>query len=366
MRYEKDVIAEMPKAYAVAPFEGADGPSLVVATEKEGPIRRFSLDGAPMETVAEGPGGVMTLLQTPGRDDQLLATSRFFSPNFGADDAAIVSYTRRSDGTWSAFKLCDLPYVHRFGVLRAADGRFHLIACTIKGSCGKVKDDWRRPGAVWAAPLPPAVEEPGSGGFNLRLIAAQQLQNHGFWTSPDRSFALVSTAAGVFRYTPPARPGADWDVVCLVVAPTSDVCMADLDGDGKDELVTISAFHGDVLSVFHEGDEPDRFELVWRDPRRRPFLHAIWSGEIAGEPSAVVGARGGDRALVRLSCRDGSYASETIDEGRGAANCLVVSDPAGVERIVAANRETDEVALYEILPGANPASPEEVAHVRDR
>lgn len=349
MKYEKKVIAEMPKAYAIGAFDGSDAQSFVVATEKDGPIRRFALDGTSMETVTDGPGGVMTVMQTPGRGDQLLATYKFFSPNFGADDAAIVSYTRSADGAWKMVKLCELPYVHRFGVLKAADGREHLIACTIKTKCGPVKDDWRYPGAVWTAVLPSAVEELGDDGLELSLVASQQLQNHGFWVAPDRSFALVTTAAGVFRYVPPVKDGASWDVTCLVVQPTSDACMADLDGDGKDEIITLSAFHGDTLSVYKATEVPDRYELVWRDEVKHPFLHAIWSGKLAGEPAALIGNRRDKRELMRLEYSDGSYALEKIDEDRGPANCLVITDNAGNERIVAANRETDEVALYDVI-----------------
>ncbi len=349
MNYTKKVIAEMPKAYAIGTFDGEDAASFVVGVEKQGPIRRFALDGTPMETVAEGPGGVMTITQVPGRADQLLATSEFFSPNFGADTAAIVAYTRAADGTWSTSKLCDLPYVHRFGVLRAADGRLWILACTIKGACREVKNDWLAPGAVWAAPLDEPAESYGDDRqLPLELVSGCQLQNHGFWVAPDRSFALVSTAAGVFRYTPPADAEGTWDVACLIVQPTSDICMADFDGDGHDEILTLSAFHGDTLSVWHETATPDTYELAWRDERKRDFLHAIWSGELAGEPCAVIGNRKDGRDLFRVHFADGAYAIEEIDHDRGPANCWVVTDADGTQRIVAANRETDEVALYDV------------------
>lgn len=55
MQYAKKVIASMPKAYAIGMFEGADAKSFVIGVEKDGPIRRFALDGTPMETVTEGP-----------------------------------------------------------------------------------------------------------------------------------------------------------------------------------------------------------------------------------------------------------------------------------------------------------------------
>ena len=349
MAYSKKVLAQMPKCYAIGMFEGADAKSFVVGCEKEGPIERFALDGTHMETVAEGPGGVMTIAQVPGRDDQLLATYKFFSPNYGGDEAKIVSYTRRENGFWEQSTLCDLPYVHRFGLLTGADGQLWLLACTIKGACRLIKNDWLTAGAVYAAPLGGALEQHNEDNqVKLRTIACQQVQNHGFWLAPDRSYALVSTAAGVFRYTPPATVDGDWGIDCLIVQPTSDICKADFDGDGKDEILTISAFHGDTLSVWHEGETPDTYECVWTDPEKRKFLHAIWSGELAGKACAVVGNRKDGRDLLRVSCEDGAYQVEVIDHDRGPTNCWVYTDEQGAEQIIAANRETDEVALYAV------------------
>ena len=344
MQYSKKVIASMPKAYAIGMFEGEDARSFVIGVEKDGPIRRFALDGTPMETVTEGPGGVMTITQVPGRKDQLLATSEFFSPNYGSDTAGIVSYTRAADGTWSSHRICDLPYVHRFGVLVGADGQLWLIACTIKGACRKIKNDWLTPGAVYVAKLGDSLE---TETVELTELSGCQLQNHGFWTNEDHTLALVSTAAGVFRYVPPATADGEWSVSCLIVQPTSDICVADFDGDGKDEILTLSAFHGDTLSVWHEGDTEDTYKKVWEDPEKRDFLHAIWSGTIAGEPCAVIGNRKAGRDLFRVHFADGTYQLEMIDHDRGPANCWVFTD-GDTTRIIAANRETDEVALYDV------------------
>ena len=344
MQYSKKVIATMPKAYAIGMFDGEDARSFVIGVEKDGPIRRFALDGTPMETVTEGPGGVMTIAQVPGRRDQLLATSEFFSPNYGGDTAGIVSYTRAADGTWSSHRICDLPYVHRFGVLVGADGQLWLIACTIKGACREIKNDWLTPGAVYVAKLGDSLE---TETVELTELSGCQLQNHGFWTNEDHTLALVSTAAGVFRYVPPATADGEWSVSCLIVQPTSDICVADFDGDGKDEILTLSAFHGDTLSVWHEGDTEDTYKKVWEDPEKRDFLHAIWSGTIAGEPCAVIGNRKAGRDLFRVHFADGTYQLEMIDHDRGPANCWVFAD-GDATRVIAANRETDEVALYDV------------------
>lgn len=350
MKYQKKVIAtDMAKCYAIGMFDGADSPSFVIATEKEGPIRRFSLDGTVLENVCDGPGGVMTVMQTPGRDDQLLSTYKFFSPNFGADDAKIVSYTHTDDGSWTRSVVCDLPYVHRFGVLKAADGQEWLLACTIKSACRSFKEDWKTPGAVYAAKLEGKLERYNqTEQLPLTQIAPIQLQNHGFYVAPDRSFALIGTAAGVFRYTPPANDGDSWQIDCLVVQPTSDMCLVDLDGDGIDELVTISAFHGDTLRVWHATQQPDNYHMVWEDSQKHAFLHAIWSGSLANHACALLGNRKEERALMRLYFQDGSYGLEVIDRDCGPANVWVFKKE-GSDFIISANREVDEAALYQVI-----------------
>ncbi len=348
MKYQKRVIAtDMPKCYAIGMHHGDDFDGFVVATEKKGPIRRFRLDGTAEENICDGPGGVMTIMQVPDRGDQLMGTYKFFSPDFGADDAKIVTYTRRGDGTWKRSVLCDLPYVHRFGVLKGADGQTWLIACTVKRACRKTKGDWKAPGAVYVAKLPEHLEQfDENNQLSLTCIAGVQLQNHGFHTAPDATFALIGTAAGVFRYVPPASQDSDWGIDCLIVQPTSDMAMADFDGDGKNEIITISPFHGDTLAVWHEGETSDTYVKVWEDSQKRDFLHAIWAGKLAGSTCAVMGNRKAGRDLLRV-CFDGeAYRVEIIDHDCGPANVWVFDD-AGASYIIAANRETDEVALYE-------------------
>ena len=348
MKFDKKVIAEMKLPYAIGTFDGADAKSFLVGVEKQGPICRFALDGEPMETVTEGPGGVMTITQVPGRDDQFMATCEFFSPNFGGDAAHIRTYSRAADGSWSSTKLCDMPYVHRFGLLKGADGTTWVIACTIKGACRQIKNDWQTPGAVWVGRLDAAAETYGDDNqLPMTELSSCQVQNHGFWYAPDRSYALVSTAAGVFRYVPPAVADDAWDVKCLIVSPTSDICVGDFDGDGVEEILTISKFHGDTLSVWHVTENDDVYECVWTDAEKRNFLHAIWSGELAGKPFAVVGNRKEGRDLLRVYFDGSDYQIELIDHDHGPANCWVIEDE-GTQRIIGANRETDEVALYTV------------------
>jgi len=348
VKYAKRVLANMEKAYAIGMFAGADRDSFLIGVEKHGPIRRFSLDGEFIEDVADGPGGVMTIAQVPGRGDQFLATYQFFSPNCGGDDAKIVSYTRDERGAWACRTVCDLPYVHRFGLLEGADGSTWLLACTIKSAC-EYKEDWRFPGKVYAARIDEPFETYDEHNqLSLEVVADTQLKNHGFWVAPNRGFALISTDSCVCRYTPPAASGVSWGCERLIDEPTSDMCLVDFDGDGRDEMLTLSPFHGDTLSIYHLDDD-GRYQLAWRDPEKRDFWHAIWSGELAGVPCAIIGNRKGGRDLYRVAFEQGAYRLEVIDHDRGPANCWVYRF-GGADHVIATNRETDEVALYSVEP----------------
>jgi hypothetical protein len=348
MKVTKKTIAKMSLCYAVTMFSGSDRESFLVATEKAGPCVRFALDGTPIETVWEGPGGVMTMVQVPGRGNQFLSTQEFYSPNCGGDDARIVSCTRRADGTWNVEILCDLPYVHRFGLLKAPGGRCWLLACTIKSAC-EYKEDWRSPGKIYAALLPEKPEEFNKDHqLRLTVLMDKQYKNHGFSMAPDKNYALISTEEGVFRFTPPEKPDGEWGIHRLLEKPVSDITELDFDGDGKPELLTLSPFHGDKLAVFHLNESGD-YEPDYQFPMEFPFLHAIWSGELNGEPCAVIGHRKGERDLLRVyyDRLTKEYRLERLDHDCGPANVLAYSD-GGREFIVAANRETNEVALYSV------------------
>ena len=347
MKFSKRVIADDLKLnYAIAMFAGDDGESFLIATEKDGPCLRFDLDGNLMETVNEGPGGVMTMAQVPGKGNQFLTTQEFYSPNCGADDARISIVSRKGKNNWEVATLCDMPYVHRFGILQAADGRHYLIACTIKSAC-EYREDWRFPGKIFVAPLPDDLSVYHSDHqLKLDVLRDGQLKNHGFFVAADHSYCLIATAREVMKLTPPTRPGAAWDVETLLEKSVSDICLADFDEDGREELLTLSEFHGARLEIF-KPDADGKYVQVYEHPAELPFLHAILSTKINGKPIAVIGHRKGERDLYIVQWNSNSEAYELlrIDHDRGPANvCAYERD--GKLHIIATNRETNEVALY--------------------
>ena len=341
MRVEKKVIARLPKCYAVTRLEYKGEPCFLVAAEKQDPCYLFSEDGEILETVWDGPGGVMTVAQVPGRPI-VMATQKFFSPNDSAE--AKIVYYRKVDDAWVCELLCELPFVHRFGVLERG-GRYYLIACTLK-SAHAFKDDWTCPGRVWVAPFPEDITQHNAANpLKLTPLLSGLYKNHGFEICREGadSFAVIACENGIYKIVPPAEPEGEWSTELLLDTPASDILYLDFDGDGERELLVLSPFHGDTLTVWKKTD--GRFTEVYRHAKRLPFLHAIWGAEIGGRVYGFIGNREEERDLFAIWWNGREYVCDMLDRGAGAANVMYFRAD-GKDQLLAANRETDEIAVY--------------------
>ena len=333
----KKVIASMPKPYSIAPFVGGGRAGFLVAAEKAGPCVWFDLDGNALETVNEGPGGVMTMAQLPGSDDSFMMTQRFYSPN-DSKEASLVIARRAPGGAWDFETFAALPHVHRFGFVQGRDGAWWLVAATLC-SGRDFKDDWSHPGKVYACRWPAA-------GDALAPVLEGLTRNHGYCRTQleGEECVVVASDSGVHRLVPPAGPGEAWRIDPLLDVPASDVCFVDFEGNGRPHMVVFRPFHGDKLEVY--AGAGGAWKRVWAPPEPMPFLHAIWPGRLGGRPVAFVGHREGARRLMALTMENGACALTAIDEGRGPANAFSYQH-GGVTRLVATNRETDETAMYD-------------------
>ncbi len=331
MKYEKRVIGSLEKCYSVCRIEVDGTDHLLVAAEKQNACLMFSSSGDYEQTVWEGPGGVMTMTPVPGRQGQFLATHMFYSPNDSAH--AKLVWAEKTEECWKVSLLCELPFVHRFDVFESG-GRTLVLACTLK-SAHEYKNDWRSPGKLWAGVLP----EKRGELMSMTPIAEGLSRNHGYTRSGGRG--IVSCDQGVFEVFPEC---GCWKIRKLLDIPCSDAVKADLDGDGLDEIFAISPFHGDKITIWHEKE--NGYVKVYSHPCRLPFLHAITSGAVFGKTAVFVGAREGGRELLCFTYEKG-YRFETVDSGAGCANCMLF-EKDGAPRLLAANRETDEIAVYDI------------------
>ena len=74
VKASKKVIGQLRKCYSVAPLCYQGKEHFLVAAEKQDPCYLFDMEGNKEETVWEGPGGVMSMVQVPDTDGVFLAT----------------------------------------------------------------------------------------------------------------------------------------------------------------------------------------------------------------------------------------------------------------------------------------------------
>ena len=350
MKVEKKVISHLNKCYSMCELTYRGERCFLVAAEKRDPCYLFSEDGVQLETVWTEPGGVMTMAQVPGSDGQFLATHRFYSPN-DSKDAKIIIATPRGKDDWEIRTLCAAPFVHRFGILHR-NGVNYLLVCCLK-SGHEYKEDWRSPGACFAAVLPEDLSGfDGDHPLPLTKIKDNLLKNHGYSAIrvDGHDAAVVGCEEGTFLFVPPASPDQPWEIRHLCGVPASDSVLVDFDGDGQLELGTISPFHGNSITIYHL-DAHGNYVPQWKYPcpeSETEMVHATWAGTLLGRPAWVVGWRKGTKNTIAITYENGAYQTAFIDQNTGCANLMHFAGRDGKDVLVATNREIDEAAMYTI------------------
>ncbi len=344
MKVEKKIISRLTKCYSIAPLCDRGQDCILVAAEKTDRCLLFDRKGKLLDTVWDGAGGTMSMVQVPERDGQFLATHKFYSPNDSAD-AEIVIVSHKEDGEWEVRTLVKLPHVHRFDIIKR-NGINYLIACTLK-SGHKFKDDWSVPGKVYAAVLPEDLSGfDGAHQLRMQVIKENMLKNHGYYRirENDMDSCLISADCGVFRFLPPVNADGAWEIEQLLTTPSSDAVLVDFDRDGEKELAVLSPFHGDKICIYKKKEEG--FEKAYEYEKPAEFTHAIYGGSLCGKQALIVGHRKAERNLIVFWWDEKKgYCHELIDRDCGSANVFHYVDE-GKDILISANREIDEIAMY--------------------
>jgi len=345
MRFEKTIIHRMIMPYAVGTVQGAAGISVVCATEDHGPTVIADPPYTRGHRLLDGPGGCMALVPDPDTPSQLWAVMGcFVGYKFqgagiyrihGAETVAEAAAYAVSGGLQRA---ADLPFAHRIGVVRRA-GRRHLVAANLAAD-KKDAADWSKPGAVYAAEL-----TAGEGPIALRPVLSGIHRNHGFLVTrfEGKPSVLIGGAEGLFALDL-EDGGPAWASRKVLPHEVSEIAVADLDGDGADELVTIEPFHGSTLRAYH--GKGGGWTPFWE--AEISFGHCVLAGTFLGRPSVLVSNRTGSKDLVLFQFDQGAPARPTaivVDAGAAAANMLVLPFE-GRDRIFSANQAAGELVMY--------------------
>lgn len=332
----------MDKCYAIAEVFYNGEPHFVVAAEKTDACIVFDLDGNYEETVWDGPSGTMSIVPLDCQTGAFLATKKMYSPN-DSQEAEIVLALRNNVGKWNTDALVKVPFAHRFDVLKSSDAEYLVISKMKSGH--DFKDDWSHPGEFLVAEFPsdyahfPQIE--------MRSILGGLAKNHGYTRLSDENgtYCVISAETGVYEIHPPAKKDEEWKIKHLIDQPTSDIAFGDLDGDGIDEMLTYSPFHGDTVRVFMKCPGGG-YELYYEHPDKLDFVHSIWSFKLQGKSHFIIGHRKGESRDLYVMSYDNrrGYYMELIDKDCGSTNAYVRGS-----LLVSANREINEIAFYDLI-----------------
>ena len=350
MCFEKTILAEIEKCYAVSGLVINGKPVLIYAGEGNGSIHIFHGENfSEHQILTEGRGGTMSIVPFAEKEGWFFESRGFYSMVDSED--SVIELVRYRDGKFEQpVAVASLAYLHRFGIVEAANGKKYIVAASLH-SFKEDKEDWSHPGHVYYAELPENLEE----NFELELtkLPGEYYMNHGFCTGviSGRAAAFTTSREGVFAWFPPEANGGEWQCEQLLDFPVSDIAVQDIDGDGVEELAVLLPFHGDQCKVYRKAD--GGYVEMYASPEENDFYHAIISTTINGKKVFVGGARKGVMDLFILSFDEASsgIALQQVDVGVGPSNLAALNLP-DEDLILSANRMIFEAAYYS-LPKCN-------------
>lgn len=380
MTIHKTKLGDLEMGYAISTLRANGTTHIVAAPEGKGPFLLFSPPEWKPTVLTDGPGGVMSILELPGHDGTIAAIAGCY-PVYRFEAAGIYVVHRPSPEEsvenseaehahprhgqnrqnrsgrernlvataapqWTLNKGMDLPFAHRMESV-SIGGQPYLIVSTI--AAGKAnKDDWSRPGTVYAVRVPEQLDSVWESAPILDGIT----RNHGMHraTIDEQDTLLIGGTQGLIALTVPSHLGGQWERRVVLPREVSEVYAADLDGDGQQELATIEPFHGNQLSVYKRSG--DRIEGTWHRlfEADLSYGHGLWAGSLAGEPAVMSGSRAGDKDLSVFSIQSlVPFVAQrsVIENGAGPTQVLVLHEERQ-DLIFSVNQAMSEVALYTV------------------
>lgn len=338
MNIHKKILGSIEKVYATAYTKIDNELLFLAATEGRGQCCAYGHAGNQETVVWDGPGGTMNIVPIPGREGEFLATQQFF-PVFDAKEC-MLHYVKYEEGSWSVKPVMPFPYLHRFDLF-VISGEVYFIGATLC-SGKEFQQDWSKPGAVYVGKLSESFDKP----FETKKVLDGITKNHGFCavTWDEKRGYFITGVEGVFLVYIPEDADGEWKTERILDHEVSDIAVCDIDGDGHLEIGTIEPFHGNKFVIYKK-------DVQWKPVYEQDidFGHVVWGGDILGKQSFLVGYR---RDRMELMCiqkdkSTGKMVTIQIDEDTGPSQISVAHEKDRVF-ILSANRQIDEVALYEL------------------
>lgn len=345
MIIKKKVITCLEEPYAIKVFNCVEGKRIFVASQVIEKCVMFNSRGEDLKIVWENNGGTMALWPLNEKPD-FLAVQGFFK-GFNANNATITKVIRNENGSFDMKSFIDLPYVHRICTVNVKNEKF-LIAATL---CEKkeFRNDWSSPGMVYIYQF----QKDFSQKYILKPLIKNITKNHGMFIGKynRKDVVMITGEEGVYEICLPIHHDDEWKINHIFNHEVSDISVFDIDQDGIDEIITIEKFHGNSVNIYKyiEGN----YSIVYSFPVS--FGHVVWSGNIFGKPSIILGYRGKNGALILLRKKPGkAYKMDIIyiDDSEGPANIDVLQED-DVFLIYSTSIDNGRVILYELSESSN-------------
>jgi len=347
MKVAARTLARLDLAYSIARLpaaNGADMPTIAAGSEGDGPLLLFRPPEYRPETIAEAPGGFISLCQLQWAGRIFLAASTGFKPVFQAEKCRLVAYPLDRGEMPSPLDIGPLPYTHRIASFDF-DGKVHLLASTL--CAGKsFQDDWSKPGGVYLGEVP-ASPARGEMAWSFHPICKGLSKNHGMDEAVlhhGRRGFLLSAHEGLFFLGAPGGKAAGWTPETISSGEYSDAIAFPWDDPADPHVFSLSPFHGNVLSQHR------RTAAGWSRETLDDtidFGHVLWAGMVLGRQGLVVGGRRGRQQLAVYRRGDGSLLQkQLIDEGVGPTQVAVIERGSGEARVFVAAHARGEVVEY--------------------
>ncbi len=333
--YKKKKILDIEAVYTAHAFQNESGFYIGAGSETKDEASLYNMLNGEISPIPRQPGGMREFLPVPGNPDLFISIMGFF-PDFNGQDAGIFLHTRM-ETNWESGKALALPFVHRCRTL-SLEGRHFLIAAT-SGKPGDKAGDSPEPGEVHVIDL----EHCEIKRWRSTVIDDSINRIHGICKTliNGTETVCISGDQGIFYIE---YDGENWRVNQIFFREVSEMGFADLDGDGRDELVTIEPYHGNTLNIYKK----DGANWVPRFSAELTLGHGLSAGIFRSEPTIVVGNRSGSMALESFVVSDllrGNVERRIIEESAGAVRSQVFTFDS-VDYILSANHRRNEVALY--------------------
>lgn len=286
-------------------------------------------DFSTKENVWTKPGGCMSIVPIPGRENEILAVQEFYL-KVSPSQSKIV-WGKYTENGWEFQDVVQKEYIHRFGLL-IDNGNTYLVFATIADQ-KQDKADWSKPGSIYAGKLP---ENPTD--YEPIKIKTGLFRNHGFWQADNACY--FGSDQGIDKLT--VQDG-EYCFEHVLDGTIGEIATADLDGDGENEIMTIEPFHGNAIKIYKK--ENGNYKEVWAYDNTIDFAHTLVGTTLKGVPTFLAGVRREEAEVFYVQYTDGKYQATIIEKGVGPANLCVVHEE-GRDVIVSANHTANEAAVY--------------------